>query len=194
MELMIVVAIIAVAAAVVSMNITRARARQEIQREIRAIRVAIEKTRALAMNMGARVGTTRLNVLGTCTGVSVLPGGLPHPVIWIDPPSGQYNYPTSYVLQANNEVLDVGCQTVTIGNSGGVASAVFDGALQGGTLQFGFTSSGRLIAPAGADIYIRLLSNDPNEPQPPGLRVLPSGVVCESTNPGPGGRPCDEDL
>lgn len=196
LEIMIVVAIIGVAAAVISLNITRNKERHGIKVELRALRSAIERTRTVSMMAGARLGSPRLNLTGSCSGVQVPGAPAVHPAMQIMA-DGTYNFPDSLTPNgADPDVLDVNCKTQTLGTGeNGLANLTYNGQAQlaAPQLLLTFSSGGRMMTDApGNDFYVRIQHNDPNEPQLAGIRVLSSGIICSSSDPA-GATLCDQD-
>jgi prepilin-type N-terminal cleavage/methylation domain-containing protein len=201
-ELVLVVAIIAIAAGIVTVGITRTKERQSISQELRLLRAAIERTRSLTVIAGSRVGTARITHNG-CD-VTTDANGNPQLVMRIRQ-TNAYNYPDSVTPDPPNDQLIVNCRTTQLGfyASGGTRGEFRATAGLGADLDLWFSPTGRLLgvmnggAPVvPADAYVRLVHTDPNEPPPAGLRVLPSGIVCNSSNPTPTlarSGVCDED-
>ena len=193
---MIVVAIIGVAAAVVSLNITRSRERQGIKVELRALRSAIERTRTVSMMTGARFGTPRLNLMPSCTGAQVPGAPGVHPAMQIQA-DGTYNFPASLTPNGGDpDILDVNCRTQVLGSGeSGLTNLVYNGTAQlpAAQLVLTFSAGGRLMSDAPAnDVFVRINHNDPNEPPLAGIRVLASGIICSSSDPA-GATLCDQD-
>jgi prepilin-type N-terminal cleavage/methylation domain-containing protein len=189
LELLIVVAIIAVAGGIAALSITRTQARQEIGYEFRILKSAIERTRALAGLAGGRL-LAGLNV-GGCAYSAAPPAG----ALWVEinPGAGTYTYPEAFTWNPAVPELVVTCRTVTLGQGRNFANPNFSGVFTfpAATVQFGFTATGRLFQPS-APVFVQVQDTQANHVLQ-GFRVLASGVVCNASDD-TGAQPCDIEL
>jgi prepilin-type N-terminal cleavage/methylation domain-containing protein len=188
LEMMIVVGMIAVIAALAVYQIQKQRERVSIERGIAQMRSALEESRALATVAGSRAGTPRLVQDGSCNWV-----GANQMEVQIDGPSGVINYPSSVAVDPGDpERMIVSCDNwrvadVIYGTGAGSPGTVPTFSSPAGVVNFAFSPSGRLVAAPGP-IFVQLQGVDSN---PPGVRVLASGIMCQASDPS-GAIPCDE--
>jgi prepilin-type N-terminal cleavage/methylation domain-containing protein len=186
LEAMVVVAIIAVLATIAVSSIQRTRGRLNAERAVVHLRGMIAKAQTLALVAGARIGTPALTNGGSCGGTNNF-----IEVRVID--AAQVEVPVALVpatLPDGRTTLTVECEIFDL-------DVRTDGTAQittpPGTFQF--TSNGRLAGlPGGGWITILAVGTvDPSRPY--GFSVLPSGVMCSSSELSPpAATPCNEDV
>lgn len=198
-ELLIVVAILGIGVSIASSNITRTKRRQSLAGELRAVRSAVERTRALSTLAGSRMGTARIAYDPSCPpppATSYLGAG--NTMLWmtINPGAGTWTFPDMIDFNAATDVLTVTCTTQTLGVG---ASREFSGQFVApvAPLFIAFSQTGRLLtAPAppgtGQDVFI-LLQNPTDAVQRFGFRVLSSGISCATVDPTGTTELCSED-
>ncbi len=177
-EMMIVVAIIAIGASIALFSIQRSHERVSVERATAQIRSAIESARSIAAMAGSRAGTDRM------VEDAAAPCGWPANdlAVTVDPGAGTVVYPSAYSFDGTT--LTISCTTWTLANvvaSG--SNAVF--VAPAAATSFAFSPTGHLLTPAPVFIQIGV----PNMPPAPGVRVLKSGVMCQSSSAAGG---CDE--
>ncbi len=172
-EVMVTVAIVAIASAMAIFMVTRNRERASLDRAMVELRNRIQRTQSLAMVAGSRLGTARLAFNASCAGVP--PGNF----LWIQvtsPTTVQIPFQIRYDNAA--DILRVDCAVFDVtAESGG--NGVLDAAAVGTV--FSFTGSGRVILPGGGTgpVFIAGQINGGNQRY--GFRFLPSGVSCAAT-------------
>ena len=182
LEMMIVVAIIAVVASIIFGTVTARKEVLNLEREARSLRSRISKTRARAAVAGSRLGTNRF--VG-CNG----PGDTEIAVAFA---AGQYTFPTSLDYDAATDVMTAACDTHIFVNT---AEGRIDMIGLNNTGRIAFSSIGRVINPVAAtpqQLYFELQHNSGNNHQERrSFRLLPSGVIYSSSTPAE--HRCDED-
>lgn len=199
MEVVVVVALIGVMAAIAVSNISRQRQTRSVETQIAYIHDRIQRAQALASVAGSRLGTVRLVYGPGCTppgGVANPDGTNPLNQLWIRVAPPNIEVPVALVPVGPN--LRVDCQTYAINldpENGSPINAAFVGASLVNAAQFAFTSSGRLIFPAApAQPYVYLQAAIPPALTPRfGLKFLASGVACRTSVDNPA-APCTEEI
>lgn len=193
-ELVVVVAIIGVGAAVVYFSVVTSRERIRVDRSITHLRSQVERARELAKVAGSRLGTTRIGYGPGCAD----PGGN---LLWveIDPSGPEVRLPQRVRYDAGADVLQVECEDWSFGGLTGAEGRVaFRYPLT--RRVFAFLPNGRVALPPGElargdlfpDIFVQLEHIESGFAGP-GFRVLPSGVTCSASVPDlPTGPACDE--
>jgi prepilin-type N-terminal cleavage/methylation domain-containing protein len=187
LEAMIVVAIIAIGAAIAIFSIQQSRESISLERANSEVRSVIEQARSLAALAGPRVGTPRLIAGGTCPNA----GGNQIQVS-INPAAGTVVYPSGQTTAAGT--MTTACTTWTLAQNiqpGSLAAFQSPGALT--TIDFSPTGRVTIAGGPGPTVPVRIAS--PDQPAINGFRVLPSGVLCPSSDPSPApaaGTECDE--
>jgi hypothetical protein len=185
---MIVVAILAIGLAVAIFSIQTSREGVSLERATAEIRAAIEQSRSLAMLAGARAGTPRLLPGANCAWTM---GNQME--VNIDPGARTVTYPSKVqgVDAAGN--MTVECEVWDLADVEQAGSGATFTSPAAAT-NFAFTSSGRLVGAAPGpppSILVRITS--PTQNSINGFRILPSGVLCQSSDPAPSpATPCDE--
>jgi prepilin-type N-terminal cleavage/methylation domain-containing protein len=190
LEVMIVVAIIGVVATVAVWSIERQRERVGMERGIAQMRGAIELSRALATVAGPRSGSGRLVADASCNWVAAN-----QMEVQVDGPNGTINYPSSVAIGADPEQLVVSCDTWRVrdaieGTGAGLAGVPLFSS-PAGVINFAFSPSGRLVTDAGLTTAVFIQLQGSTNEVPPGVRVLASGIMCQSSDP-TNAVPCDE--
>jgi prepilin-type N-terminal cleavage/methylation domain-containing protein len=182
-EMMIVVAIIAIFAAVAVFSIQRNRETVSIDKAAAEVRSFVEEARSLAALAGSRAGSDRLNPSASC-GAWTLNN---HMEVTIDGAAGRVVYPSEVTLDPVTNELNVDCETwlladrITAGSNATFTEPA-------GTVTFAFTPSGHLLGNGDAPVFVRI--GTPETVRNFGFRVLTSGVICQSSDPAGG---CDEE-
>ena len=186
-ELVVVVAIVAILGGVATYQVTRSRRRVTLERALYELQARIEQAQSLAAVAGSRLGTTRSGVDrivydGSCTADA-------NPQMWVRFNGNQVEVPARLAYDDATDIMTVFCEVfdiavVTDTNGVFVAPAA--------PLTFGFAPSGRTFTALGPSAPIFVQVGSPADPKTYGLRILPSGVICPaSTAAGP---MCDEEL
>lgn len=198
-EVVIVVAIIGVLAALAGANLTRVRERRTLDQQMSFIQSRIERAQALAAVAGSRLGTNRILYDPSCTppgGVVAPDGTNPLAQLWVRVAPPNIQVPTNLVPAGPN--VTVFCRTFAINQDpedGLPINATFVAPALVNAAQFAFTASGRLVfngAPAAQHVYLQAAMTT-GTPIPSGLRILPSGVMCRNSVDNPV-APCAEEL
>lgn len=175
LELMIVVSIVSVVAALASLNITRTKQRRTTRQALLDLRAATEKARTFSVQAGARLGTSRVGVGALANGCAAPPDATQIWVVQVTPTS--FCVPSGLTADADGN-LSVDYQRLVLGED----EPEYNGRLlMVPALQaYGFTASGRFRAsPAGVrSVHLGIRNQDDNYTA--GFRVLPSGVVCDA--------------
>lgn len=198
-EMLIVVAIIGLGAAIASSNVTRAKQRQDLAGELRALRSAVERTRSLAAIAGSRMGTVRLAYGAGCPGAQATNYLVPpaNNLLWmtIDPGAGTWTFPDGVAFNAATDTMTVTCRTETFGSAYRQNNPSFFGQFiaPAAITSIAFSQNGHLLTSpnAGQDFFV--LIRHTTEPHEYGFRVLSSGVACSATDPTGLTEVCDRD-
>lgn len=189
------VAIITVLSAMAAIGLTRSRERTTMRQEVIRVRSAIERSRTLAVQAGSRLGTPRL-VLDPATCRAAPSGDVNNLWVVVNPGTQEVWVPTTLQPNPATDITTAFCERLQLGQG----QLGYDGVLNlgiGAGNTFAFSSSGRIIGdgapPPGTGVHI--IATNPNDARRYGFRVLPSGIVCDSTNIAPvaGVPPCDAD-
>lgn len=185
LEVMIVVAIIGVVAALVGNATQRQQRKARTYDAARQFRSRLEHARTLAMSAGPALGTNFAN----CNDATV-----PRLAVVIDPAVSAYTIPTS--LQFNAQLIESNCQTYQVATFDGDSRGTANFTVNGGTAltTIAFTATGRLdetVTPG--PILVRFEDSLGGEAtRGYGIRILPSGVTCSASGTAPGDA-CSED-
>lgn len=191
LELMMVVAIIAIGTTIVSMNITASMGRRSVSSEKQRFRMAVERARSLSAVLGSRLGTARLN-LGNCIAPPP-PDNQFQAWIQLNEAAGTALVPSNMAYDPVTDITTLTCEAFTFGTpnnpdvnyAGAVTTDPF-------TTFFAFQANGRLLTQGGSTPF-RVRVADPADPVGShGFFVLGSGLTCEAnySSPGPA-LPCD---
>lgn len=190
LEMMIVVAIIAIGAAIAVFSVQSKRESISLDRATAEIRAAVETARSIAVLAGSRSGTPRL-IAGTGCAPDTAPNG-----VTINPGALTVTYAARVEGDVDEDTgaMTIACDVLRLNER--VASYVgpaFANPPPGSDpVSFAFSPSGRLLTDgAPASILVRLTGT--NQPAINGFRILTSGVLCQSSDPDPpAGKECDE--
>ena len=168
-EMMVVIASVALGLAMTFSTLSRTRANLEVEDAAQMMRQRLIEARGLAAVAGARLGTPRFV---DCTGGNQL-------TVTIDPVANTYTIPKAVDYDAGTDVMTARCQTFNITTeTNGIGILEFPTAVT--AVQF--TANGRVLnprSPMAADrLYFRVKHVD--EPRTYGFRLFPSGVMCTS--------------
>lgn len=190
-ELVVVMAIVAILGSVAVFSVIRSQNRIELDRSISDLRSEIEHVRALSRTAGSRMGTNRLQYDASCTAAA---GQL----LWINVISPtQVSIPTQLAYDDTTDLLTVTCTLWDFGGGTGAAGEAQILSPPAGRI-FGFAANGRAAFPTGTppvDLFFQLQHDDGAGAPHPGFRVLPAGLTCVSSEPNPpvpGVDPCDQ--
>lgn len=190
LEVMVTVAILGIALGLAAQSFTQATHRARVKNAAEGLRGRLEFARSLAMAAGPRLGTPQfrncVNGLG--------PNGNDLEVT-IDPGTNSYIVPVALQYAGGGptggQFVDSICQAFSVADSAegnGIGQVEVNGGAA--PVNLVFTGTGRLDALTPGPIFVRVI--DPTyTSRAPGLRILPSGVICKSTDPA--GAGCDED-
>jgi prepilin-type N-terminal cleavage/methylation domain-containing protein len=191
-ELLLVVSIIALTAALAFNNITVQRERTGIEESLRNIRERVEHVRTLSRRLGPLVGSPGAGATWVYNGcVAPVPGYL-----WVSiNPAGPWNIPRDVIITPPDTVT-VNCESGTIQQVTSNAERSTSVRVASAPPLFSFTGTGRvintgLVNPGPLWVALRRAS-DMAGTLPHGFRVLPSGLLCGSKG-GAGGQLCDTD-
>ncbi|MEL7367796.1 MAG: prepilin-type N-terminal cleavage/methylation domain-containing protein [Myxococcota bacterium] len=177
LEMLIVVAIIAVVISIVSLSLVRTDQRMTIEMANVRIKGLLEQARSLAAVAGSRVGTNRMSYGPTCTDeTAASPGDFAQWQLWVRYNNGQLEVPSSVTIQGDS--LQVGCETYDIAaETNNLGQFTFPL----GPVDVAFMPSGRAIirGQPGPFAYFQVVN--PADGLLYGTRVLPSGVVCTAS-------------
>lgn len=195
-EVMIVVGIIAILAALGFMGVTRHSDKTRVQKAARDLAQHVAQARSIAETVGPRINTALLTVNG-CTG-----GPTNAISIVIDPTTQQYFAPETVTYDAATDSMTVECRTYDINGSFVLSVTRGLGTLvtaNGGPLVFSFASTGRLITGTGpnattpanpVDWHFEIVRTGIAHERY-GYRLLQSGIICRSSYPA--AIQCNED-
>jgi len=192
---MIVVGIVAVLSSISAINLSRQKERSTIRQELLGLRGAIQRSRTLSAQAGSKLGTTRVVLDPSCW----TPPSNDRNSMWIvfDPNANRASVPTRLVSNLGSDIAAVSCEVFSVGINNIGYRGVF--ARTANVPAFAFASNGRLIGDAGSPIppsgWAEVVTH-PDDGHNYGFRVLPSGIVCDSTtvNLPAGAALCDEDF
>ena len=177
-ELVVVVAIVAIFASIATLSIIRGRQRINLERTNLAVKGILEKARTLSAVAGSRLGTARLLYDGSCARASAVAGGNAlQRQLWVSFNGDTIEAPNQ--LAPNADTLTVTCRTYDItvmsNNLAGISFPAAAGSLA-------FASSGRLILQGipGPMAYFQVQAPT-DSTKTHGLRILPSGVLCDAS-------------
>lgn len=186
-ELVIVLAIVALLASVGFSRMTGSRARASMENAVIELRGAVERTRALAGIAGSRLSTPRLVPGPGCTDDALVRG---QPQLWIrvNAAAGTVEVPANLAYDPATDLLTMSCATLRLpdlsANTARFATTSTD---------FAFSATGRVILPDEVDsiqgVFVGLHATGPSG-QRAGFRVLNSGVTCRAST---AAAPCDRD-
>lgn len=187
-EVVVVVAIIAVLLGIAVFSIERSQQEDRIARASSTLRHRIERAQGLAAVAGSRLGTNRLQLDGSC---AWNPADAPQLWVNVDPGANRLTAPVQVEYDAGTDMMTVFCQTTQLQDISP------DGRLEvsapAAPFNFAFAANGRVIySGAPRDIYLSVAHSV--HVRSFGFRVLASGFVCSSSqvNPTPATL-CDED-
>lgn len=178
-ELLTTVAIVGVLLGIAAYSVVRGRRRINVERASLEIKGLLEQARALSAVAGSRVGTNRLIYGAGCTDERLAsPGNPPQWQMWVRYNGGAELEVPRRLLDAGNDTIIVTCQTynIDIETDG---QAVFT--QPGVAMSLAFTPSGRLMVRNVAGPFAYFQVSNPNDIKTFGVRVMPSGVVCEAS-------------
>ncbi len=191
LELMMVVAIIAIGATIVSMNITATMGRRSVSSEKQRFRMAVERARSLSTVLGSRLGTARLN-LGNCIAPPA-PADQFQAWIQLNAGAGTALVPSGTAYNPATDITTLTCDAFTFGTPNNLdvnyAGAVVTNPV---TNFFAFDASGHLMTPGGV-LPFKVEVADPADPGGlHGFFVMASGLTCDANYAGaPPAVPCD---
>lgn len=190
---MVTVAILGIALALAGQSFTQATHRTRVKNAAEGLRGRLELARSLAMAAGPRLGTPQFR---NCVNGLGPPG--PDLQITIDPGTNAYIVPVALQYAGGGptggQFVDSICQAFSIAapdESNGFGQVEVNGGAA--PVNLIFTGTGRLDALTPGPFFVRIIQPlDPNQNnRSPGLRILPSGVICKATVAA--GAGCDED-
>ena len=180
-ELVVTVSVIGILGSLAAYTMIRSRRRISLERANLTVRGLLERARALSAVAGSRVGTNRLVYGAGCTDETLLnPGDPTQWQLWVRyDGAGQLEVPLN-VQASGNDTLTVNCETfdISLPTPTGVVGA-FSFPLAPGDLAF--SPAGRVILRNIPGPYAYFQVQNPVESKVFGVRVLPSGVICQSS-------------
>ncbi len=199
-ELMIVVAIVAVVAALLAPNFTKHQDRGKVEAAVRLLRSKIEHARLVAGEIGPQIGDPNAaaswNYTNCTAPTAACPGGVQGYVWATLDGTGNYSIPNSVTITAGAVTLtcDNG-NLATLMAQANVTNTLTPGiALPVTPLCFSFTATGRRFVPPGGATDVFYQMTNPQDGKSYGFRIFPSGVLCTINNPTPGApQACDSD-
>lgn len=194
LEVMIAVGILGIALGLAAESFTQATNRTRVKNAAEGLRGRLELARSLAMAAGPRLGTPQFR---NCVNGLGPPG--PDLQVTIDPGTNSYIVPVALQYSGGGptggQFVDSICQAFAIADSA-ESNGIGQVEVNGGAAPVNliFTGTGRLDALTPGPFFIRITQPlDPTQNnRSPGLRVLPSGVICKASVAAAGAG-CDED-
>ncbi len=178
MELVVTVAVIAILVSIAAYTLVRSRRRINLERANLQVKGLLEQARSLSAIAGSRVGTNRIVYGPGCTDeAAASPGDPTQWQLWVRFAGNTLQVPTR-VQDAGNDTLVVSCTTFNVATATG-NQGVFAVPTAAGDLAF--SPSGRVVLRGIPGPYAYFQISDPTDAKRFGVRVLPSGVVCQSS-------------
>ncbi|MFO0726905.1 MAG: prepilin-type N-terminal cleavage/methylation domain-containing protein [Myxococcota bacterium] len=197
LEIMMVVAIVAIGGSIVAMNISTAKGRQSIHSESERFRQAVDRARSLSAVLGSRLSTARI-ALGNCV-APALPDDQFLPWIQVNTGLGTALVPSGMTYNAATDITTLNCDTFTFGTPS-ATDVNYAGTISvSPAIQFfAFDANGRLVtdgmqANNGARPFQFKVKDGADTAGMQGFFVMNSGITCSSksdASPLPA-NPCD---
>jgi prepilin-type N-terminal cleavage/methylation domain-containing protein len=181
LEVMIVVAVVAMLVALATFSVTRRQDRATVERTLVELQGRLERAQVLASVAGSRLGTARLAYGDGCTPAA-------DGQLWVRLDGAVVEVPSQLDFDPDTDTVTLRCEAFNIAVFSRASAAV---AAPAAPTTFSFTPSGRMVNQTVPDNPVFLQLRAPDQ-KTYGLRILPSGVFCRASLAG--GPLCDEEV